>query len=576
MSSTSNRPYKSRFFNFLNRHAIRLRDRGGIAWRKAAQTSVEWGVQILLYPVYLVVQIGRFARRQLQQTIADVPRFTASRLNRETQGQAVDLLFPTERVLEALQPTVSREETPSGNLFPRLDIHLLNPKDPLAALRKSSALAVLPSDSSSVPQALQIQGVVSLLNSHRLAVVTEENVVLDLLGDEQQKILENQIHVAIANYWYERKRLYQAQRRTPGLMPSFRKTWPNVLPPVRWFWGIMRWEQTSDIAREIDLFGESSLVPLDSVSDELVPSVILQGLDEKLAAIEEQDLVSLTQWLQRSLMQQPTELAESPPWKIQVLMRAAVDYFFGLSRQMEISPGELPPTLPGVETGQKIFGAIKERGSQWLYVIGDRINDRLPDQSADPESDPFQIQVFIKSALEYYLAREAAPIGPQEPAKALPEAGEPDPWLSWQDLFAPPTEIHQTPLPKPISALPAAETPSKLPQPEIKPQKNTGVRPKNATKPQKIATVAVNSVSFEAKQPTDIVPPPFPTSYELPPDSTWPDWVETQATSAGYEKHILERILDWFDRIVLWIEESIVKIWQLFQSKKRNRKRGQR
>jgi hypothetical protein len=44
-----------------------------------------------------------------------------------------------------------------------------------------------------------------------------------------------------------------------------------------------------------------------------------------------------------------------------------------------------------------------------------------------------------------------------------------------------------------------------------------------------------------------------------------PDWIETKAMSMGYDKHPLERILEWLDYVMLWLEERFVKIFQLLQ-----------
>ncbi|NEQ86644.1 MAG: hypothetical protein F6K26_43290 [Moorea sp. SIO2I5] len=43
------------------------------------------------------------------------------------------------------------------------------------------------------------------------------------------------------------------------------------------------------------------------------------------------------------------------------------------------------------------------------------------------------------------------------------------------------------------------------------------------------------------------------------------DWIETKATPEGYVKHPLERVLEWLDITMLWIEELVVKIWRLLQ-----------
>lgn len=41
--------------------------------------------------------------------------------------------------------------------------------------------------------------------------------------------------------------------------------------------------------------------------------------------------------------------------------------------------------------------------------------------------------------------------------------------------------------------------------------------------------------------------------------------IEIEATSVGYEKHILERILEWLDNLMLWLEDKFVRILKLIQ-----------
>ncbi|HBL60467.1 MAG TPA: hypothetical protein DDZ80_19025, partial [Cyanobacteria bacterium UBA8803] len=41
-----------------------------------------------------------------------------------------------------------------------------------------------------------------------------------------------------------------------------------------------------------------------------------------------------------------------------------------------------------------------------------------------------------------------------------------------------------------------------------------------------------------------------------------PDWIETQATPTGYVKHPLERVLEWLDLGMLWLEELLIKLWR--------------
>ncbi len=101
MSSPSTDPYKSRLFNLINRQSLHLRDR----WDRTAQNlrvAAEWGVQILLYPVYLLVQTGRMAGHQLQQTVeqTQLPVSTAKSEDRQQPSTADK---PIEQVLKAVE-----------------------------------------------------------------------------------------------------------------------------------------------------------------------------------------------------------------------------------------------------------------------------------------------------------------------------------------------------------------------------------------------------------------------------------------------------------------------------------------
>ena len=66
--SSAKEPYKSWLFNFLNRQTIRLQDRVGIAFRNLRSTT-EMGTQLLLYPLYLMVQSGRATRQTLESKV---------------------------------------------------------------------------------------------------------------------------------------------------------------------------------------------------------------------------------------------------------------------------------------------------------------------------------------------------------------------------------------------------------------------------------------------------------------------------------------------------------------------------
>jgi|GEM_PF-6530441 len=57
-------PYQSKLFNFFNRQSIKWRERLEISARKL-KTVATWSLQLLLYPIYFLVQTGRLVQRQL-------------------------------------------------------------------------------------------------------------------------------------------------------------------------------------------------------------------------------------------------------------------------------------------------------------------------------------------------------------------------------------------------------------------------------------------------------------------------------------------------------------------------------
>jgi hypothetical protein len=67
---------------------------------------------------------------------------------------------------------------------------------------------------------------------------------------------------------------------------------------------------------------------------------------------------------------------------------------------------------------------------------------------------------------------------------------------------------------------------------------------------------------------TAITPPPSCPDTDIEPA---PDWIETQATPTGYVKHPLERLLEWLDVAMLWLEELVIKVWRWVKYRGRRR-----
>ncbi|MGK7874191.1 MAG: hypothetical protein AB4426_13020 [Xenococcaceae cyanobacterium] len=716
MSSPTTSPYKSRLLNFINRQYIHFSDRLEKTARQL-KVAAEWGVQILIYPVYLLVQTGRMAGRQLEQKVeqAQLPKSTPD--TNHQQPPSADK--PIEQVLKVVEPWLSPTippSTESGFLTPysreskgaegagedttrihergctdntdkligvsaikRIWAQILKPvkeKVPLQAPAKASEasniqtipaqdiIAQYPTELKQPTEAsrenpIVIQGVATLTETRTLVFVTRENQILDILTQEQQQKLQQRISWEIADYWHEWRLAQAAARKFPGLLPSFKTNSSNVLPPVRLFWKMMRWVQTSPVAIAINLFGESTLVltftptprPTAPNTPPVAPTGVLATLDDTVADLEAQQLVPAAQIAHtlgdrfRGLGQQlperlnpfhhPTtspETSEPNPFQIQSLISAAIDYFFGkhreqfpiqgndaealiLPQQRETAqlPGNSSASLPTASSSEQLLSAASEEYPQLprtklTPTLGDRLRGLLQklktclsppqDSIVSPEAsqpDPFQIQVLIRAAVDYFFGKHrgqflpkgndtSAVIPPEEqgeshnlptadfPTQQLPAASEEDPWLSWEDLFddAASTEV--------VSGKSRGHRPSNSPEPAqlsgapktpIKPgnSRNLSRRRRQKSKSLQFTKSAPNNLTKTQNRPGTVDHSPSncaPFTQSQTEDTTLepaPDWVETKATPMGYVKHPLERILECLDRIMLWLEEHILSIW---------------
>jgi hypothetical protein len=284
------------------------------------------------------------------------------------------------------------------------------------------------------------------LATHTLVLVTVQNQILDILTPQQQKKLASKISWEMANLrrqWrIAQASEHQFTQRLSGLDQ------PRVFPPVRLFWNLMAWIQTSPVAIAANLFQESTLVrcgelkvegfnlqPSNLQPSNLQPSTFkpstfkpstfqpstpvkgaLAFLDRTVAELESHQLVpgsevvialrdsvgSRTQQLLQQLRSQSItsgDTASSPEasrtnntFRIQALIYVAIDYFFGRRRS----------NLP-------------ETGSQEQTTI-----------LANQQGKAHQLSG------RYSTAR--LPVA-QPPNSELADAGEPDPWLTSSDLF---------------------------------------------------------------------------------------------------------------------------------------------
>ncbi|MFW6358134.1 MAG: hypothetical protein ACOC0N_02815, partial [Chroococcales cyanobacterium] len=447
MSSQSTSPFKSRLFNFINRQSISLKEQGARAMRRL-QVAANWSVQILLYPVYLMVQGGRFVGRQLQTTVVEHAKLPPTSSEspetppEETVSTPIDtvlgevsLLLEGKVTVKSLPPTL---KTPLLQASSQLTLKKTENAELIASPTKTAEMATSGETAVSEKETtaglftaevkssqLIIQGIASLLETQSLVLVSPENEVLDILTQAQKETLQQRIRWEVADYYHRLRLQQQEQLRHSRRLPIPDPNNDHVLAPVRWFWKAMRWVQTSPVAIAANLFEESNLIrrfttpplpatplpntlPASETLGYLPQTEAIAHLDDTVAELEEKQLIPLLQSLGdrwQNWLSQPSETHPNSPTEsanvtpspedsltIRALIQAAIDYFFNKRPQQPQFSADDP-----------------------LLTFGPSAESDNPKAFSGQPSRPL---LSFKSAENRSLADT-----------------EPDPWLSWDDLY---------------------------------------------------------------------------------------------------------------------------------------------
>ncbi|MBD2042321.1 hypothetical protein [Microcoleus sp. FACHB-672] len=608
MSGSSGR-YQSRFFNFLSQKSRRVAETCDHAVRQLKVATV-WGTQVFLYPIYAIFQTARLTGKQLKPPANEgKPLLQESTSSQRQEPPTVDT--PLQKVLEATQ-TLSLPEDVATRFSPSAGNSALAVK-PASKLNAAKS-AKIQNNAGKGDNAI-IHGVASLIATKSLVLVTVKNEVLDILTPPQQEKLRQRISWEVAHYCrYRKLAATQRQKNLAQLPPPEERA--NLALPVRVFVDVMAWVQSGPVAVAVNLFQEAALVlqprerekvaeaenllglpaanlpltplPQSKIQDlkskihELLPDRAIVVVDRTVAAVETLSLPSVSAltiaFKNRShgLLEQakkpfialvtdsfdnplPAETEKSAslqndPLKVQALIQAAVDYFFG-------------------PRGGQLTGEADE---DWQLPAGAQI----------PEN-----QLAVGNT-----------------RRQLPQTAqfnsEPDPWLSLGDLFGKPasystagtstyelsgSEDEQPNLALPFSPtknVPVGKSIRNLAKRYLKrkselvsqPQDTSSVTSTQTTSSEGIAPVNAKPATPTIKKQNQ--PLPAATS-ETPPTVAQltsrrssiqhtPDWIETHATSVGYVKHPLELLLEWLDRAMFWLEELALHIWKLWQQRRHN------
>jgi hypothetical protein len=600
--------YQSRLFNFVNRQVRSVVDQGDRAVRQVKVAAI-WGVQILLYPVYLMVQTTRLAGRQIF-TAAQTgwKPLQAEKPAEEPTPPTVDT--PIERLLEAVDSWVSLPEAK--------ELLRLAGEAPLVAVTAevSSGLVaateglVEPSStqSSQIAKASNltnsiVQGVASLLTTRTLVLVSTQNQILDILTPQQQQTLTSRISWELADFWRYR-RLEQASKPTIMARSLAAEDRPQLFPIVSLFWQVMAWVQTGSIAIAANLFQESKLLaapqphpsqPLQASnslqtlpsSEVLTPQLpatrALVFLDQRVAELESHQLVQVSEFtgvvsgrtvtllhqVQERFLTlkgglESSEHSQTDTWRIQGVIRAAVDYFFGRRSVAVSGTGYQDTAIPGnaPSAGDRLLGrsfgstpelaAASEADDPWL-TWGDLFEAtdapanahgftpsleiaQLPDTPASEA--PMLSGNSIGGFFKRYFQRKKQPLSPKFTTAKLVKTPKDT------------TEITYTQ----TTATPSAKVAPR----QHKGNERNSDRQKPTRALGKNSDQAIAAASSPSQNDDSTLTPAASTAdFEHTPD-----WIETQATSTGYVKHPLELLLGWLDRAMLWLEELFVKTWR--------------
>ncbi|MEB3181968.1 MAG: hypothetical protein VKL59_23470 [Nostocaceae cyanobacterium] len=313
MSGSSGR-YQSRLFNFLHQQSLKLKEQSARAFRNI-QVSTKWTVEAILYPFY-----------KLFQSVADAGKQLGTSTPPDQQQQLPnpsDSDTPIQQILLAIQTLPDTEEPKPVNPFVSFVsswFNLFKPSSPdKPTLHQTNTLK---------QNRPQIRAIASQISTHTLVLVTPQNQILDILTPQQQKILEGRILDEIANYW-RAWRLAQTPQQTPQLPPVF-----------DWLKNLLPGEQ------------QNPSPPL------LPPSPAIASLDAVLAKIETEALPTVAQAsgeLLHAIENQlklffedkaptPATSQDNSSNKIQDLIRAAIEYFFGGNKRDKKLASPTPTT----------------------------------------------------------------------------------------------------------------------------------------------------------------------------------------------------------------------------------------
>lgn len=514
---TAERRYQSRLFNLILQQSRELTEQWQRNLRQAKVTSL-WGMQMGLYPIYLLFQVSRFTQQALRQGDVQGQRLlkAVTDPSQDSLGSHAD--GPIRNVLAAIQiDTLEPEqgedaENDEWAEEPQLTIQIegLSHRRPRIRVRYQKWIqrwaernplhnkATRWLGITSEP-AVQIQGIACDLQSTHVSLVTPDNEAIDVLTLAQQRELHKLMVWELANYRRQERlsKEFQHLAKTNIRQLPIPKTRSQMLPPVRAFRKAMTWMQTGPMAAKVNLFQEALALPGDEVS-----SPLPLALPQKLAATLDQLTPKLTQDA-IEMLDGAIASWETASWE--VMGPTATDLSDYVVQHWQQQQAQLQPSLSILSQDPTLGGQPPEHPVRYAATW---------------------IPSTLRSAMSALLG-VPQPISPSatQAQQTVPSNSQPFSRLSWTDLYG-----------------------EKIPTSAPAPARTT------ASVPGSSILAAEISPGFDPTAPSA-------TSYTQDGSIE----IEVDAVMVGYEKHPLERILAGLDRITAWLESALEWAWKRIQ-----------
>jgi hypothetical protein len=640
-------PYQSRLLNFISKQSRQVADNCDRTWRQIKEATLT-ATQILLYPAYLLVQSSRMLGRQLRESSQKVdlpeleefggdenPDLPPNWYQGETSEESsiAEILHLAENLLNSSQtaktlasfPLLINQGNTANNLHPTVNFSPETAKYQITSVLEHPLAKTQLNTTSAIVGQPQVQGIASFIPARTLVLVGRENQILDILTPEQQEMLEGRITWEIANGGSGRREIAQKELKfNLGLESAAKKA---QLPPVRRFWELMAWVQTSPVALKRNQFGESILAVKKAIDRN---SILAQKASAPLTSKPAQQSIAASNSIDHNIPKLETNFnskfddrISNPLSFVTLIDRAAVNI-----EELTLPPSAKTTVAPTETPGVKIntsgteanldFSAreILEKYARNIEgIIWSSVDHLLGKETAASDNTEKAV------AIQYSLKQRQE----QENTQNSPEVDRP--WLNWQDLFGEAAPGHLiegsskpqaaaqsviaqaspkvkeemaelgelaegrsipvsiSPYPQAIHRLLAQLKQSlvtKVPksQPQAAPnsaltQKNSsaltaestlGRAPETQVSKNTNPNTAKNSQSPAAiTAPTSryTAPQPKNQSAGVQPED---DYLETKAESMGYIKHPLEQVLEWLDRVMLRLENIAEQLWNWAKS----------